>query len=147
MDVTDGRKKDEGEGEKASRTIKPLVPSFSSAGKHKLDDEAGGGNPASNPTELKKRKVEDGDESLVSSPMSKNALTSNASAIGSDIIHSVGLCNICRSAENNAIFCHRNTAHQFCCIRCAKKLQRRGKPCPVCRQPIALVMRNYVIQM
>ncbi|XP_074663118.1 E3 ubiquitin-protein ligase Mdm2-like [Tubulanus polymorphus] len=54
-------------------------------------------------------------------------------------------CLICLSNPINASLVHGKTGHQMCCYACAKKLRRRGKPCPICRRPIQKVIKNYFI--
>ena len=52
-------------------------------------------------------------------------------------------CIICLEKPKTTSFVHGITGHQVCCHRCAKRLKRRGQPCPVCRRPIEKVTRNY----
>ncbi|XP_014665042.1 PREDICTED: E3 ubiquitin-protein ligase Mdm2-like [Priapulus caudatus] len=54
-------------------------------------------------------------------------------------------CLICLSRPKNASIIHGHTGHQVACYKCAKKLRRRGRPCPVCRRPIQKVIKNFVI--
>lgn len=53
------------------------------------------------------------------------------------------LCRFCCVRPKTACIIHGRTGHQVCCYRCAKKLRRRGKPCPVCRQPIQHIVKNF----
>lgn len=55
------------------------------------------------------------------------------------------LCSICLSSPKDASIIHGHTGHQVCCYKCAKRLYRRGKPCPVCRRRIQKVIRNYIL--
>lgn len=59
--------------------------------------------------------------------------------------HGVDLCNFCCSRPKTGSIVHGSTGHQVCCYHCAKKLKKRGKPCPACRKPIELIIRNYVL--
>jgi hypothetical protein len=54
-------------------------------------------------------------------------------------------CIICLTGVKDASIVHGRTGHQVTCYPCAKKLRRHGQPCPVCRRPIARIVRNYVI--
>ncbi|KAG3278498.1 MDM2 [Ictidomys tridecemlineatus] len=45
-------------------------------------------------------------------------------------------CVICRGEPKNGCIVHGKTGHLMSCFTCAKKLKKRNKPCPVCRQPI-----------
>ena len=52
-------------------------------------------------------------------------------------------CVVCWAAERTAQLCHANgTSHQCVCERCADHLSSREQPCPMCRQPIALVVKR-----
>ncbi|CAG2254557.1 MDM2 [Mytilus edulis] len=55
----------------------------------------------------------------------------------------LGLCCICFSRPKTASIIHGCTGHQVCCYRCAKRLKRLAKPCPLCRRPIQKVIKNY----
>ena len=55
------------------------------------------------------------------------------------------ICMICLSKPKEASIIHGKTGHQVCCYVCAKRLKRRGKPCPVCRRPIQKVIKNYLL--
>nr|XP_014350442.1 PREDICTED: E3 ubiquitin-protein ligase Mdm2 [Latimeria chalumnae]XP_014350443.1 PREDICTED: E3 ubiquitin-protein ligase Mdm2 [Latimeria chalumnae] len=52
-------------------------------------------------------------------------------------------CVICQSRPKNGCIVHGRTGHLMACYTCAKKLKRRNKPCPVCRQPIQMVVLTY----
>ena len=53
------------------------------------------------------------------------------------------LCIVCVDAVASAQLAHSNgTSHQMVCPACAEELQRRGDPCPVCREEIKLVIFN-----
>ncbi|KAK3511711.1 hypothetical protein QTP70_016985, partial [Hemibagrus guttatus] len=45
-------------------------------------------------------------------------------------------CIICQSRPKDGTFIHGSTGHLVACYICAKKLEKRNKPCPVCREPI-----------
>ncbi len=55
------------------------------------------------------------------------------------------LCCICMTRPKEASLIHGKTGHQVCCYKCAKRLRRRGKPCPVCRRPIQKVIKNFFV--
>lgn len=56
---------------------------------------------------------------------------------------SVEPCVICQSRPKNGCIVHGRTGHLMACFTCAKKLKKRNKPCPVCRQPIEMVVLTY----
>jgi E3 ubiquitin-protein ligase Mdm2 len=60
-------------------------------------------------------------------------------------VSQAGECPFCLKQSSNAVLIHGKTGHQVCCYKCAKKLRRRGKPCPVCRKPIQKVIKNFII--
>lgn len=55
------------------------------------------------------------------------------------------VCIICLSEPKVASLVHGRSGHQACCYQCACQLKKTRKPCPVCRQPIEKVIRNYVV--
>lgn len=55
------------------------------------------------------------------------------------------VCVVCASRPKTASIIHGNSGHQVCCYRCAKRLKRKSLPCPVCRQPIKQVIRNFIL--
>ncbi|KAM9313394.1 E3 ubiquitin-protein ligase Mdm2 [Gastrophryne carolinensis] len=52
-------------------------------------------------------------------------------------------CVICQSRPKNGCIVHGRTGHLMACFSCAKKLKKRNKPCPVCRQPIQMIVLTY----
>uniref|UniRef100_A0A9L0I8G1 E3 ubiquitin-protein ligase Mdm2 n=1 Tax=Equus asinus TaxID=9793 RepID=A0A9L0I8G1_EQUAS len=52
-------------------------------------------------------------------------------------------CVICQGRPKNGCIVHGKTGHLMACFTCAKKLKRRNKPCPVCRQPIQMIVLTY----
>ncbi|KAL7982612.1 hypothetical protein Chor_010210 [Crotalus horridus] len=58
-------------------------------------------------------------------------------------ISSVEPCVICQTRPKNGCIVHGKTGHLMSCFVCAKKLKKRNKPCPVCRQPIEMILLTY----
>ncbi|XP_044533543.1 E3 ubiquitin-protein ligase Mdm2 isoform X2 [Gracilinanus agilis] len=54
-------------------------------------------------------------------------------------------CVICQSRPKNGCIVHGRTGHLMACFTCAKKLKKRNKPCPVCRQPIQMIVLTYFL--
>uniref|UniRef100_A0A8C4WTE7 RING-type domain-containing protein n=1 Tax=Gopherus evgoodei TaxID=1825980 RepID=A0A8C4WTE7_9SAUR len=52
-------------------------------------------------------------------------------------------CVICQSRPKNGCIVHGKTGHLMLCFTCARKLQKRDKPCPVCREPIQMIVLIY----
>ncbi|XP_041352129.1 E3 ubiquitin-protein ligase Mdm2-like isoform X2 [Gigantopelta aegis] len=55
------------------------------------------------------------------------------------------MCMICLSRPKTGSIIHGSSGHQVCCYKCAKRLKRKGKCCPVCRRSIQKVVRNYIL--
>lgn len=77
--------------------------------------------------ELEKEDTQDKEESV------ENNLPSNA----------IEPCVICQGRPKNGCIVHGKTGHLMACFTCAKKLKKRNKPCPVCRQPIQMIVLTY----
>ncbi|XP_062989952.1 E3 ubiquitin-protein ligase Mdm2 [Elgaria multicarinata webbii] len=58
-------------------------------------------------------------------------------------LSSVEPCVICQTRPKNGCIIHGRTGHLMSCFPCAKKLKKRNKPCPVCRQPIEMIILTY----
>ncbi|XP_007423461.1 E3 ubiquitin-protein ligase Mdm2 [Python bivittatus] len=58
-------------------------------------------------------------------------------------VSSVEPCVICQTRPKNGCIVHGRTGHLMSCFICAKKLKKRNKPCPVCRQPIEVILLTY----
>ncbi|XP_078273430.1 E3 ubiquitin-protein ligase Mdm2 isoform X2 [Rhinoraja longicauda] len=56
---------------------------------------------------------------------------------------SMEACVICQTREKNGCIVHGRTGHLLACYACAKKLKKRNKPCPLCREPIQMVVLTY----
>lgn len=52
-------------------------------------------------------------------------------------------CVVCWDAEQDAVIIHGDTAHQACCMKCAKQLKKLKKRCPICRKRISKVVKNF----
>ena len=53
-------------------------------------------------------------------------------------------CILCRKEPPNCCIVHGQTGHQVCCVVCAQKLKDSNRPCPVCRQKIGKVIKNFM---
>ncbi|XP_074869297.1 E3 ubiquitin-protein ligase Mdm2 isoform X3 [Carettochelys insculpta] len=58
-------------------------------------------------------------------------------------LSSIEPCVICQSRPKNGCIVHGKTGHIMSCFTCARKLKKRNKPCPVCRQPIQMIVLTY----
>ncbi|CAE8586775.1 unnamed protein product, partial [Polarella glacialis] len=52
-------------------------------------------------------------------------------------------CIICMDAKPNGVIVHGETCHQGTCFQCAKRLQRAGDACPICRETIDTVCKLH----
>nr|XP_024000801.1 E3 ubiquitin-protein ligase Mdm2 [Salvelinus alpinus] len=53
-------------------------------------------------------------------------------------------CVICQTRPKNGCIVHGRTGHLMACYTCARKLKKRNKLCPVCREPIQSVVLIYL---
>uniref|UniRef100_A0A8D2IM16 E3 ubiquitin-protein ligase Mdm2 n=1 Tax=Urocitellus parryii TaxID=9999 RepID=A0A8D2IM16_UROPR len=58
-------------------------------------------------------------------------------------LNAIEPCVICQGRPKNGCIVHGKTGHLMSCFTCAKKLKKRNKPCPVCRQPIQMIVLTY----
>uniref|UniRef100_A0A452RW56 E3 ubiquitin-protein ligase Mdm2 n=1 Tax=Ursus americanus TaxID=9643 RepID=A0A452RW56_URSAM len=58
-------------------------------------------------------------------------------------LNAIEPCVICQGRPKNGCIVHGRTGHLMACFTCAKKLKKRNKPCPVCRQPIQMIVLTY----
>lgn len=58
-------------------------------------------------------------------------------------VNAIEPCVICQGRPKNGCIVHGKTGHLMSCFTCAKKLKKRNKPCPVCRQPIQMIVLTY----
>ena len=52
-------------------------------------------------------------------------------------------CVVCLTRPVNATITHGVSAHFVCCMRCGRRLARKQKGCPICRQTIESVILTY----
>ncbi|KAK3736136.1 hypothetical protein QZH41_015532, partial [Actinostola sp. cb2023] len=52
-------------------------------------------------------------------------------------------CIICLENPKNATLIHGDTGHLCCCWSCAQVLKKRGDTCPICRQHIDHVIKQF----
>lgn len=80
-------------------------------------------------------------------PAKAAAAASSEAAAGDGAAAAAGvdaaLCVVCLESPRGATIVHGETGHIACCLQCARVLKGRGDPCPVCRLPIAAVIKNY----
>ncbi len=52
-------------------------------------------------------------------------------------------CMVCRVRPKDATILHGATGHVCCCLACAQDLHGRQARCPICRDPIDSVIRQF----
>lgn len=70
--------------------------------------------------------------------------SSDCSAIFSKSEHNLGLCMFCLTEPKNSVFVHSNFVHLCCCYKCAMKIWRQRKSCPICNCKVKNVMKLFV---
>eukprot|EP00051_Salpingoeca_urceolata_P022460 m.365949 g.365949 ORF g.365949 m.365949 type:complete len:286 (-) comp19974_c1_seq12:129-986(-) len=73
------------------------------------------------------------------------ASSSAAAAASSSAGSSDNDCTVCMDAPKDAVFVHGTSAHQACCLECAKKLKQTLKKCPICNLKIDAVAKNFFV--
>uniref|UniRef100_A0A1Q3G363 Putative e3 ubiquitin-protein ligase mdm2 n=1 Tax=Culex tarsalis TaxID=7177 RepID=A0A1Q3G363_CULTA len=58
--------------------------------------------------------------------------------------NSLGYCIFCLSEPKNSVFVHSNFVHLCCCYKCAVKVWKQRKSCPICNCKIKNVMKLFV---
>lgn len=76
-------------------------------------------------------------------PEKREVLDKEESTESSLPVSSIEPCVICQSRPKNGCIVHGKTGHLMSCFTCARKLKKRNKPCPVCRQPIQMIVLTY----
>lgn len=52
-------------------------------------------------------------------------------------------CIVCFENTKNATFIHGRTGHTCCCLMCAENIYENDFPCPICCEPIDMVIQNF----
>lgn len=53
------------------------------------------------------------------------------------------LCKICTVGPRNGVIIHGRSSHICCCYRCAKRVWKTSKHCPICNRQIRNVVKAY----
>lgn len=56
----------------------------------------------------------------------------------------LGLCRFCMVNPKNGVFVHQNCLHLCCCYKCAVKVWKKRKSCPICNCKIKNVTKLFV---
>lgn len=71
--------------------------------------------------------------------------TSSAESQSDDVNDSnLGLCRFCMVNPKNGVFVHNNCLHLCCCYKCAIKVWKKRKSCPICNCKIKNVTKLFV---
>lgn len=55
----------------------------------------------------------------------------------------LGMCRFCMVNPKNGVFVHSNCSHLCCCYKCALKVWKKRKSCPVCNCKIKNVLKLF----
>lgn len=80
------------------------------------------------------------DEFVIRKSEFSNAMNSNP--LDSTETH-LGVCNFCMSNKKDGVFVHSNSLHLCCCYKCAVKVWKKRKCCPICKQKIKNVTKLF----
>lgn len=78
---------------------------------------------------------------------SEGILESHSSDLSETIVNSensLGFCIFCLSEPKNSVFVHSNFVHLCCCYKCAIKVWKQRKACPICNCKVKNVMKLFV---
>jgi hypothetical protein len=53
-------------------------------------------------------------------------------------------CVVCMDGPKDSVLVHGDSAHQCCCLECARDLVARKDLCPICREPIESTLRLFL---
>jgi hypothetical protein len=56
----------------------------------------------------------------------------------------LGMCRFCMVNPKNGVFLHKNFVHVCCCYKCAVKVWKKRKTCPICNCKIKNVTKLFV---
>ncbi|GAB0094075.1 hypothetical protein DMENIID0001_092970 [Sergentomyia squamirostris] len=56
----------------------------------------------------------------------------------------LGLCIMCLEEPKNGVFVHSNFLHLCCCYKCAVKVWKKQKRCPICNAKVNNVLKLFV---
>ena len=56
----------------------------------------------------------------------------------------LGMCRFCMVNPKNGVFVHQNCLHLCCCYKCAVKVWKKRKSCPICNCKIKNVTKLFV---
>lgn len=56
----------------------------------------------------------------------------------------LGMCRFCMVNPKNGVFLHKNFVHVCCCYKCALKVWKKRKTCPICNCKIKNVTKLFV---
>lgn len=78
-------------------------------------------------------------------PASSDLQQSSSEDLFADINDSnLGICRFCMMNPKNGVFVHNNCLHLCCCYKCAVKVWKKRKSCPICNCKIKNVTKLFV---
>jgi hypothetical protein len=56
---------------------------------------------------------------------------------------SMGMCSFCLVNPRNGLFSHSNSAHWVCCYKCAVRVWKKRKSCPICNCKVKKILKLF----
>jgi hypothetical protein len=81
------------------------------------------------------------EESNTLRPTSSDLTSSSVDDINDS---NLGICRFCMVNPKNGVFVHNNCLHLCCCYKCAVKVWKKRKSCPICNCKIKNVTKLFV---
>jgi Zinc finger, C3HC4 type (RING finger) len=93
-------------------------------------------------TQERQEKMRQSDSSIRPTASEMSAISDDPA---SDINDSnLGMCRFCMVNPKNGVFVHNNCLHLCCCYKCAIKVWKKRKSCPICNCKIKNVTKLFV---
>lgn len=92
-------------------------------------------------TNERQEKLKNEDTASSVRPVTTNDLYSSSEDINDS---NLGMCRFCMVNPKNGVFLHKNFVHVCCCYKCALKVWKKRKICPICNCKIKNVTKLFV---
>lgn len=92
-------------------------------------------------TNERQGKLNQQDSKISVKPVTSSDLYSSSEDINDS---NLGMCRFCMVNPKNGVFLHKNFVHVCCCYKCAVKVWKKRKTCPICNCKIKNVTKLFV---
>lgn len=92
-------------------------------------------------TNERQGKLKQQDSELSVKPVTSPDMYSSSEDINDS---NLGMCRFCMVNPKNGVFLHKNFVHVCCCYKCAVKVWKKRKTCPICNCKIKNVTKLFV---